>query len=130
MKIPKHIDSTSHRAEIVAVEVLDELVSHLIESNRFGVNKSFLDWVNHNATPFVVDRVRRSKPENYFQACADPEKMRHAMRKKVYEWVMPHISQRFGSLATQASDFSETRSEPARRASDHGAGLYAIDLVL
>jgi hemerythrin len=130
MKMPQHIDRTSHRAEIMAVEVLDELVSHLIESNRFGVNTGFLDWVNHNATHFVVDRVRRSKPEDYFPASADPEKMRHAMRKKVYEWVMPHISQRFGNLAMQASDFSETRSEPARRVSDHGSGLYAIDLVL
>jgi hypothetical protein len=111
-----------HRAEVLAVEALDDLVGEVIQANKFGVSRAFLDWVNVNATDFVVDRLKKSATKDYLQAAIDSENARTTMRQLVDGWVMPHIHQQFKSLTSCREEFQESVSA--------SLGMQTIDFVI
>ena len=103
LDIQHYTQKIRHRAEVLAVEALDDIVGDVIKSNQFGVSRAFLDWVNDNATEFVVDRLKKSATKTYLQAAINSENARDTMRKLVDSWVQPHIPQQFTNLASNAS---------------------------
>jgi hypothetical protein len=121
-EIKKYTQKIRHRAEVLAVEALDDIVSDLIQANKFSVSRSFLDWVNLNATDFVVDRLKKSATKDYLQAAIDSENARMTMRQLVGGWVMPHIQQQFKDLTSCDNDFQDSLSA--------SLGMPTIDFVI
>ena len=123
-QIQKHTQKIRHRAEVLAIEALDDLVSEVIKSNKQGVSRAFLDWVNVNATEFVVDRLKKSASKDHLQAAIDSENARTNMRRLVDGWVMPHINLQFKDLTSRACAFQSNTNE------HNTTSLQTIDFVL
>ena len=123
-EIQKNTLKIRHRAEVLAVEALDDLVSEVIKANKYGVSRAFLDWVNVNATEFVVERLKRSATKDYLQAAIDSENARTTMRQLVDGWVMPHIHQQFKNL-TSRSGYAEDCAYVSMM-----PGVQTIDFVI
>lgn len=96
--IKKHIQKTQPRAEVLAIQALDEIVGDLIKANQCRVQPSFLDWVNLNATDFVLERLKKTASKDHLWATVHSENARNNMRHLVNAWVMPHVHQKFKAL--------------------------------
>lgn len=100
----------SHNAEIMAVEALDEIVGELIQANKLRASRPFLDWVNINATSFVISRIKKSASESALQTALASGNARHAMKNLVGEWMLPQLTRQFEELASQWHDYTDTQT--------------------
>lgn len=113
--LPDTSRDSAHRAEVLAVAALDDLVGRLISKNNNRVPHDFLDWVGTEATEFAVEVVRRYMEHEGFAERVASDRAEVTIMRVIYRAILPIVEQRFQYLTEDIEQMAALDESPTVR---------------
>jgi len=98
-KLAPIVNTPIHRAEVLAIEALDELTAKLIKTHS-QVPPEFLDWVGADATQFARKLVHQSMKNLDFARDMQSAQAQSTIQRLIHNDVMPLVQHRFVETLT------------------------------
>jgi hypothetical protein len=98
-KLAPIVNTPIHRAEVLAIEALDELTGKLIKTHT-QVPPEFLDWVGADATHFARQLVHQSMKNVDFARDMQSAQAQSTILRLIHDGVMPLVQHRFVETLT------------------------------
>ena len=94
------VNTPMHRAEVLAIEALDDLTGKLIKTHS-KVPAAFLDWVGSDATHMARQLVHESMKDERFVRCMQSPQAEVTILRLIHETVMPVVQHRFSETVVR-----------------------------
>ncbi len=100
--LPPIVNSAIHRAEVLAIEALDDLTGKLIKTHS-KVPAEFLDWVGSDATHLARQLVHECMKDERFARCMQSSQAEVTILRLIHETVMPIVQHQFNKTVVSRS---------------------------
>ncbi|MBX3588155.1 MAG: hypothetical protein KF796_16090 [Ramlibacter sp.] len=122
-------DSSTDRAEVLAVDALDDIAAQLIRAHGPRVPCEFLDWIGLEATLHVRSLIRHSMKDPGFARQMQSSVAESTVRRLVHRWLAPQLRARFNALLPPVQVGGDGAAQPQRQDAWQRTAPSALDLL-